>query len=205
MDESSTNSIESFLESPPLVNFHLQKYRVESMEGTAVTEDIQLIKSQMVILKQWYRSMEKRVEELEDYYDEIYENVEKNEQKIHTLQQYSRRENIEIIGIPDNISDNELEPIVLRILNSIGVNITSFDITACHRLKKERNSSKRNVIVRFVSRKHSLLSLKNRRQLKNSEFSGFVPGFFSGIFSDLAEIQDVQPIFIYINNYYLLK
>ena len=52
--------------------------------------------------------------------------------------QYSRRENIVISGIPDRIPQSELEYTVLDILKRIGLDrVTSFDISACHRLFKK--------------------------------------------------------------------
>ena len=94
------------------------------------------------------------------------------EKQIYQLQQYSRRENIEIIGLPDNINNSEHEKTVINILNKIGVSATSFDIAACHRLKKKNGRRSANVIVRFVSRKKAIECLKNKKLLKSkvSEF-----------------------------------
>ena len=44
------------------------------------------------------------------------------------LQQYSRRENIEIIGIPDSVQQINLEKTVIGILQRIGVKISSYHI-----------------------------------------------------------------------------
>ena len=55
-------------------------------------------------------------------------------------------------GIPDNIPQKDLEPVVIQLLASIGVQVTSYDISTCHRLKNNTNNKKTaaNVIVRFV-------------------------------------------------------
>ena len=50
------------------------------------------------------------------------------------VEQYSRRESIEIIGIPDSIAHKDLAQTVLKIFNTIGAtDIKPYDITACHR------------------------------------------------------------------------
>ena len=100
--------------------------------------------------------------ELWDTWDSIYY-VERD---LANFQQYSRRENIEIIGIPDSYDDN-LEFNVMCLLKRIGLpNLSSYDIIACHRLKKIKKDKPANVIVRFVNRKGAHVSLMNRKMLK---------------------------------------
>ena len=83
------------------------------------------------------------------------------------FQQYSRRDNIEISGIPDSVYDEHLESPVINILRRIGVkNLESYEIIACHRLKKLKRGLPANVIVRFVNRKRAYACLDNRRNLK---------------------------------------
>ena len=48
------------------------------------------------------------------------------------LEQYGRRKNIEITGIPDNIQDNELENKVTGIFDAIGVEAKSADFEDYH-------------------------------------------------------------------------
>ena len=56
------------------------------------------------------------------------------ERKCAANEQYSRRECLEISGIPDSISNNNLEETVLKIFNETGVTVNSRDVEACHRL-----------------------------------------------------------------------
>ena len=82
------------------------------------------------------------------------------------FQQYSRRENIEICGIPE-CYDANLEFTLVRILKKIGLpHISSYDIIACHCLKKLMKDKPANVILRFVNRKDAYVSLVNRKHLK---------------------------------------
>ena len=77
--------------------------------------------------------------------------------------QYSRRNNVEISGIPQSVSDNQLEEKVVDILKATDVNITTKETEACHRLGKK----KKNVIVRVINRKHCLKALRNKKKLKS--------------------------------------
>ena len=72
------------------------------------------------------------------------------------VDQYSRRNNVEIPGIPESVCESQLEENVVDILKAIYVNITSNEIEACHRLGKK----KENVIVQFINRKYCLKALR---------------------------------------------
>ena len=58
-------------------------------------------------------------------------------------------------GIPQSVSDNQLEEKVADILKVIDDSITSNGIEACHCLGKK----KKNIIVRVINRKHCLRAL----------------------------------------------
>ena len=96
------------------------------------------------------------------------EKVAKLEKAQAMSEQYSRRNNIELAGIPNSIKDNVLEETVINICKEHGIDISPMDIEACHKLplsnaqaNKVPNQCKR-VIVKFVSRKLSerLLQIK---------------------------------------------
>ena len=86
-------------------------------------------------------------------------------------EQYPRRENIVISGIPDNVAHADLKDITVRICNEIGLEITEYDIAACHRLPKKQNSRwPANTIVRFYSQDHVEYCLTNRDKVKSHFF-----------------------------------
>ena len=81
---------------------------------------------------------------------------------------YSRRECVEVVGLPSSIEDKDLEPTVCRMLQHIGAGITGEGIEACHRLKKHSDST----IVKFSRRKnceHVIRKKSELRKLKPSE------------------------------------
>ena len=49
--------------------------------------------------------------------------------------QYSRRDTLEVVGIPMSVRENDLEQKVCDVLQEISVEICDRDIQVCHRLK----------------------------------------------------------------------
>ena len=92
------------------------------------------------------------------------------EKELAALQQYSRRENLEICGIPEYITDKNLENYVIDVFQSIGLIVSSYDISACHRLKKTDKSKPPSVIVRFVNRQNTDYALRNRKYLRETVY-----------------------------------
>ena len=86
------------------------------------------------------------------------------------LEQYGRRNNIEVSGIPDSVEDNCLEEKVISVFTSIGIDVKSNDIEASHRTGKSRNSPKK-AIVHFNNRKFAKQALCNRKKLKSTDKS----------------------------------
>ena len=78
---------------------------------------------------------------------------------------------MEINGIPNSISDDNLESTVINVFSkATNVHVTADYIEACHRIGKSKGNSKKT-IVRFINRKHCKCALVNRMKLKsfNSE------------------------------------
>ena len=80
-------------------------------------------------------------------------NIRHLEKAMYNQQQYTRCENLEIIGIPESVPCEILEKTVLDILHKINIEVSSYEITACHRLRKKKGSKYSNIIIRFTNRK----------------------------------------------------
>ena len=63
--------------------------------------------------------------------------------------QYSRRECLDIVGIPSQVEADDFEEKVVSILEKLGYNIPTERIEACHRISKKNPA----VIVKFSRRK----------------------------------------------------
>ena len=85
----------------------------------------------------------------------------------NSLEQYGRRNNIEITGIPDSFPDQNLDERVVDVLNEISVNVSPEDIEAFRRVGVSKTSSK-ETIVRFINRKHAKKALISRKNLRKN-------------------------------------
>ena len=82
---------------------------MDNTKINSILEDITLLKNKNAELQRKNDKLEKRLADIENYADVLYDEIYENENDLHALQQYSRRENIELIGIPDSISQANLE------------------------------------------------------------------------------------------------
>ena len=88
----------------------------------------------------------------------------------NNLEQYGRRNNIIISGIPDSVGNNQLEESVTKIITDINVNVASNDIEACHRIrKKDSRVGSTKTIIRFVNRNHAKQALYNKKNFLKSK------------------------------------
>ena len=84
------------------------------------------------------------------------------ETDLNKQDQYNRRNNLDVQGIPDSVPDDQLEEKVIEIFNQINVKINTFDIEDCHCMGK----SKKTTIVHFVDRKNCMTVLEKKVKLK---------------------------------------
>ena len=77
--------------------------------------------------------------------------------------QYSRKECVEVVSIPRQVDDKDLEAKVLSIFQKVGCTIASEFIDDCHRLGKNND----RVIVKFTCRKDCKQVLQVKKDLKD--------------------------------------
>ena len=96
-------------------------------------------------------------------------NLEKNQAK---SEQYSRRNNIELSGIPNDIPEDNLDKVLIDICHDSGLEIEPKDIEGCHRLPVSRyiRDSNKRLTVKFVTRKHETI-LQNKKSISSKDFS----------------------------------
>ena len=95
------------------------------------------------------------------------------EKDVVELQQYIRRNHVEVVGIPHHVDDNNLEGKLIEAFNKLeGINIEQNDIEACHRLKQKQGvAGPARVIIRFVNRKNAEKLLKKNKELRGMNLS----------------------------------
>ena len=78
----------------------------------------------------------------------LVERVVATERQCWENAQYSRRDTLEVVGIPKSVKCNALEQIVFDVFQEIGVDTCDGDIQACHLLK-----DKDQTIVNLATKK----------------------------------------------------
>ena len=79
----------------------------------------------------------------------------KLEEEHQELQQYSRRNNVEILGLPDIFTGDRFTEKIIESCNDVGVMVEVRDIEACHGLFQRESNNKllKRTILRFVNRR----------------------------------------------------
>ena len=78
--------------------------------------------------------------------DRLIERLVKTEKHFWEHAQYSRRDTLEIIGIPNSVDNSVREEMVPGVFKQIGVETDERDVQTCHRLKE-----KKRIIAKFVN------------------------------------------------------
>ncbi|XP_078374348.1 uncharacterized protein LOC144657860 [Oculina patagonica] len=137
---------------------------------------IETITTENEALKKEMKSMKKRLNEATEERDEMYEDLGTAINQLDDLEQYTRKHNLEIHGIPETPDENIAER-VTALGNVLNVTIRTDDIDICHRLQTSKNPSKpKPIIVRFKSYRAKKELYGARKQLKgqnlNQVFNG---------------------------------
>ncbi|XP_077992417.1 uncharacterized protein LOC144446513 [Glandiceps talaboti] len=121
-----------------------------------------------------FETMRKRMENMQESHDtlmqdndRLHKRVAILETELHSLDQYNRRINLEIAGVPESDGSENTDAITLDILQKIHPDITANDVDISHRIgtkqnpvqpagnqhPQQRNLRSRPIIVRFTTRK----------------------------------------------------
>ena len=95
------------------------------------------------------------------------------ERQFRANAQYSRRECLDIAGIPREVKDETLEKSAVRIFDEVGCSIDTDGIEICYWVSKNNNT----VIVKFTRRKDCQKVWNKKKELKNHKLEDFsLPG-----------------------------
>ena len=120
----------------------------EFREKVSITDSkFDELKKENEVLRSKVSAAEKTSLTISTNYKNINEKVIEMERNLHSLEQYSRREDIEIAGILGSITNDLLEEHVLLVFEKLDVVLEAMDIVACHRLGKTNR-----VIVKPLNR-----------------------------------------------------
>ena len=155
MSGTHTEAVLNKLTKPELVQLLL---KTEATLGSQITDLSKEIKDTLTYLKR----LEADIAVVKTVNDRLVERVIKTERQCWENAQYSRRDTLEIVGIPNSVGNSVLEETVRDVFKKIGVEIDERDVQACHRLKE-----KERTIVKFVNRKDCLQILRVKKDLKS--------------------------------------
>ena len=103
------------------------------------------------------KKSDQKIEELKIENEKLKQTLNINTLEIDNLQQYSRRENIRIHGIPEpKGKKDDGEEVVMKLAEKLGINMESYDIKRAHRMGRKRlpRAKQRPIIARFVKYRH---------------------------------------------------
>ena len=82
------------------------------------------------------KNLQNENKRLNDEVSQLKEKIISIESKSNSVEQYDRRNNMEINGIPNSISDDNLESTIMSVLSkATNVHVTADDIEACQNRK----------------------------------------------------------------------
>ena len=93
------------------------------------------IKTDLSELRKYYEKLESDVIITKQVNTKLCDKMKFLERQCWANKQYSRRECLEISGVPESVTDNDLEGKVLKLLEKIDVEVHPDHIEACHWIK----------------------------------------------------------------------
>lgn len=152
--------------SPP-ITAAVSKKSTETLQTNVPFSQDQLDYIQLLMAKQ-NQELNDEITNLKNELKEKNDLIVQIEKDVIDLQQYIRRNNVEIHGIPDNVEQKDLEKKVIEVCSALNVHIKKQDIEACHRLEdKTKGNAPKKTIVRFVNRKVCDDLHRNKKVLKD--------------------------------------
>lgn len=149
-------------------------HRIDILEGKLFEKD-QENESLKREIHDLNKSLDYQKTENEKLVDQIQKVNEAAEEKINDLEQYGRRNNLRITGIPEQRDVEETAEMTTRIVleklnDSIEtLDLERFEIDIAHRLGQKRANSHRPIIIKFQSKMKRDAVLRSRKVFKGSK------------------------------------
>ena len=143
------------LNKPDLIKLVLQLESEMNSDIKELTSEIRDLVAQM-------KKVEADVAIVKNVNEKLVNQLIETKRQCWANARYSRRECLEIVGIPTSISNDSLETNISKVFDKLGMHVEGKDIQACHRLKDNHQ-----VIIKFSNRKDSLQVLRVKKDLKS--------------------------------------
>ena len=113
-------------------------------------------------------NLTKRLEAVEKINSaDVFQRIDRLERDGYRQQQYSRRECVELVGLPENLSGSALEEKVVQAFGHAGVKVSKRDFHAIRRLRNQAV-----VIAKCVNRRDANAILRAKRNLRELDDAG---------------------------------
>ena len=145
-------------------------FNKQSIEINTLKETLKSAEKASNQLNMSLESLRKKVAEQRD---EIYELYDQQD----NLEQYTRKNSLEIHGISEDIYTST-EEVIIKLGEQLQVPISPGDIDISHKLSTGKNKPK-SIIVQFISHKKKTQLCKKRTELKKIKLSDMFPGLSS--------------------------
>ena len=119
-------------------------------------------------LKSGFRRLESELSISRSVNSKLCDTVTSLKRQCWANNQYTRRECLEITGLPENTENGNLEDLTLKVLNEIGVNIDSRNVEDCHWVKTQ---GPKKVIIKFSRRKDANKVRTDKKKLKGKNLT----------------------------------
>ena len=148
------------------LEFHIDKLEKLEVENDKLKQDVSSLKKAV-------RKAEDEVADLNDDLDGLKSDLDTAICQIDDLEQYNRKHNLEIHGIPESSEEN-LSDKIIKLGKVLNVHIVNNDIDICHRMATRRsNGGPRPIIVRFRSYRAKSELYKSKKHLKSVSLNNY--------------------------------
>ena len=148
------------------LEFHIDKLEKLEAENDKLKQD-------MSSLKKAVRKAEDDVAGLNNDLDGLKSDLDSAICQIDDLEQYNRKHNLEIHGIPESSEEN-LPDKIIKLGKVLNIHIVNNDIDICHRMAMRRsNGGPRPIIVRFRSYRAKSNLYKSKKHLRSVSLNNY--------------------------------
>ena len=139
---------------------------------TAFGKRVDTLEARVTLLEEENGELKKRLENTDPNVKSV---ISIQEARIVELEQYSRRTNIKIFGVPKTANnggkENTVDIVKNIFANRLQQTITTADILAAHRIPTRNKTQPRPIIVNFLRPESQESVLRSRRKLKGEPIS----------------------------------
>ena len=116
----------------------------------------------------------RKTKDQEDSISQLEDKAYDHKLNLDSLEQYTRKYNVEIHGIPEKRNEN-FKDVITSLASKLDVDIHSHDIDIVHRLNRNPPATK-PIIVRFSSHSKKQEFYQAQVKLHEADFSSILPG-----------------------------